>query len=245
VPVTASDGKFVQARPQDTYSRELDFRHTYEVPRQSGMFAWKSGYSFLRNVGIRAQRFFAIEGRLDGLGYMVNSDGVEVAAPVVVADHTSDPSPGSAMRGSRMVALAFEPEPGYWESQDGISLISATAGYARQGATSFWLETACSTLKPVKVHRLSFTCAISIANVGESLKPARLKSSCFRGPPCWRQRKFVVRAAEWMRSCVSTNRSRPASIRSAVYMKMAGSRGSSIRMLSGLRIETCSPLAQS
>src|SRR5207245_2951699 len=66
VPVTASDGKFVPARPQDTYSRVLDFRHTYEVPRrQSAMkFAWRAGYSFLRSVGIRAQRFFAIEGHL-------------------------------------------------------------------------------------------------------------------------------------------------------------------------------------
>src|SRR5206468_1152475 len=105
-------------------------------------------YSFLGNVGVRAQRFFAIEGRLDGLGYMVNSDGVEAAAPVVVADHTSDTYPGGAMRGSRIVALDFEPEPGYWASADGVSLICAAAGYARQGATSFWVETMFSTLKP-------------------------------------------------------------------------------------------------
>jgi hypothetical protein len=72
-------------------------------------FAWRAGYSFLPRVGIQAQRLFAIEGRLDGLGYMVNSEGVEVAAPVVVADHTSDTSPGAALRGSRIVALDFEP----------------------------------------------------------------------------------------------------------------------------------------
>ena len=48
VPVTLADGRFVAARPQDTYSRELDFRHTYEVPRAGATrFAWRSGYSFL------------------------------------------------------------------------------------------------------------------------------------------------------------------------------------------------------
>jgi Beta-galactosidase len=149
VPVTLSAGKFIQARPQDTYSRQIDFQHTYDVPRPGGAkFAWRSGYSFLGNIGVRARRFFAIEGRLDGLGYMVNSDGVEAAAPVVVADHTSDTSSGGAMRGSRIVALDFEPEPGYWASPDGVSLIGAAAGYARQGATSFWVETIFSTLKP-------------------------------------------------------------------------------------------------
>ena len=52
------------------------------------------------------------------------------------------------MRGARIVALDFEPAAGYWESSDGIELISQSAEYARQGATSFWLETLFSTLKP-------------------------------------------------------------------------------------------------
>ena len=33
VPVTQAAGTFVQGRPQDTYSRALDLRHTYEVSR--------------------------------------------------------------------------------------------------------------------------------------------------------------------------------------------------------------------
>ena len=32
VPVTQVGATFVQGRPQDTYSRALDLRHTYEVP---------------------------------------------------------------------------------------------------------------------------------------------------------------------------------------------------------------------
>jgi hypothetical protein len=96
VPVIAANGKFIQARPQHTYSRELDFRHSYEVPRTAAKFEWRSGYSFLDTAQIRASRFFAVEGRLNGLGYMVNSDGGKVAAPVIVADHTNFATPGNA-----------------------------------------------------------------------------------------------------------------------------------------------------
>jgi hypothetical protein len=149
VPVALVGGKFVQARPQDTYSRELDFRHSYEVPAPGdARFEWRFGYSFLPAPVIRAQRFFAVEGHLDGLGYMVNSEGTEVAAPVIVADQTSAVGRENKMRGSRIVSLDFEPASGYWESPDGISIIEESAEYARQGATSFWLEVLFSTLKP-------------------------------------------------------------------------------------------------
>jgi Beta-galactosidase len=161
VPVALSEGTFKQARPQDTYSRELEFRHTYEVPTPGDTkFEWKPGYSFLRAPVIRAARFFAVEGRLDGLGYMVNLKGTELAAPVIVSDHSGVAGRASEMRGSRIVALDFEPVPGYWESPDGISLIRQSAEYARQGATAFWLEMLFSTLKPeerpeIVVHLLN------------------------------------------------------------------------------------------
>ncbi|MGC2804885.1 MAG: beta-galactosidase [Candidatus Acidiferrales bacterium] len=149
VPVALMDGKFEQARPQDTYSRELDFRHSYAVPAfGDAKFAWRLGYSFFSTPVVRAQRFFAVEGHLDGLGYMVNSEGTEVAAPVIVSDHSGLPGRESKMRGVRIVALDFEPAPDYWASQDGISLVGQAAEYARQGATSFWIETLFSALKP-------------------------------------------------------------------------------------------------
>ena len=144
VPVTEVDGKFVEGRPQDTYSRVLDFRHTYEVPVAKGaQFAWKFGYVFGHTPTIRAKRFFTVEGRLDGLGYMLDSSGLLVAAPVIVADHTSGP-----MTGSRLVALDFDPEIGYWQSEDGIALIHQAADYARRGATDFSVDTLFSTLRP-------------------------------------------------------------------------------------------------
>ena len=149
VPVTSANGKFVPSPPQDTYARELGFEHSYEVPVPSGShFAWRDGYSFLQAPQIRARRFFTTEGGLDGFGYMMNAEGERVAAPVVVKDHTSVELPPEAMLGSRIVLLDFEPEPGYWESPDGLSLIRESAEYARQGATSFWVEAPFSTIKP-------------------------------------------------------------------------------------------------
>ena len=150
VPVTAgADGKFVQSRPQDTYSRELGLEHTYQVPVPSGShFAWRLGYSFLPALSIRAKSYFTIEGRLEGLGYMISSEGAAVAAPVVVKDRTNVALPPEEMLGSRMVLLDFEPEAGYWESVDGLALIRQAAQYARQGAMAFWIEVPFSTAKP-------------------------------------------------------------------------------------------------
>ncbi len=147
VPVTLINGKFIASPEQDAYSRDLGFRHTYTLPQQQNTkFQWRLGYSFLGAEGVHARRFFAVEGRLNGLGYMMNSDGVEVAAPVIVVDNTN--MSGQAMLGSRVVILDFEPEPGYWESPDGTDLVHKTADYARQGATLFWLEVLFSTVQP-------------------------------------------------------------------------------------------------
>jgi len=148
VPVTRMDGRFVEGRPQDSYARDLNLQHTYEVPSPQGArFVWRAGYSFLPAPAVRARRFFAVEGRLNGLGYMVDSDGVEVAAPVIVSDHRAPERPGcpgggrrgggDMTPGGRTVMLDFEPEPGYWASADGLSLIRQSAEYARQGATEF------------------------------------------------------------------------------------------------------------
>jgi hypothetical protein len=140
VPVNRDNGNFTEGPPQDTYSRELGFPHSYEIPRLDGSakFIWREGYTFLNAPQIRARRFFAEEGRVDGLGYMADASGDDVAAPVIVSDHN----------GGRMVMLDFEPEPGYWDSADGALLIREAAEYARHGATSFWIETLFSTLKP-------------------------------------------------------------------------------------------------
>ena len=139
VPVWRENDKFTEDPAQDTYSRELGFAHTYEIPHvDAAKFAWREGYSFLGTTEIRASRFFAVEGYvIDGLGYVTDAAGDEVAAPVIVSERS----------GSRQAMLDFEPEPGYWESPEGLTLIRATADYARQGTTTFWIETLFSSLK--------------------------------------------------------------------------------------------------
>jgi len=149
VPVTLSNGKFVQAPPQDAYSREVGFTRTYEIPKLgAAKFSWKFGYAFLPATEVKARRFFTVEGEVDGLGYMMSADGDAVAAPIVVADHTDVTQPKNEMLGSRIVMLDFDPVEGYWESPDGVSLIRTAANYARQGATLFSLETLFSTVMP-------------------------------------------------------------------------------------------------
>ncbi len=144
VPVSGAGGKFVAASAQDTYARVLGFQHTYQVPAPvDAHFAWKFGYDFPQTPQVRGRRFFAVAGRLNGLGYMVNADGDLIASPVIVADHTFGPE-----RGSRMVALDFDPQPGYWQSQDGIALIRQSALYAGQGVTRFSVELLFNTIRP-------------------------------------------------------------------------------------------------
>jgi Beta-galactosidase len=158
VPVTQSGGSFRQERPQDTYSLELGIRHTYEIPvGPAAEFAWKPGYTFLQRTAIQGHRFFALEGQVSGLGYMVDPDGTKVAAPVVVGERiglSRAPSSGSP---AHMVLLDFEPNAGYWESTDGIALVRQAADYARQGAIRFWIETLYSVIRPdesaqIKIH---------------------------------------------------------------------------------------------
>jgi hypothetical protein len=144
VPVSLSNGKFIAGRPQDTYSRAIDLRHTYEVPvPKDAQFSWRSGYSFGETPHIEAAKYFTIEGHLNGLGYMVAKSGTLVAAPVIVLDHTME----GKLRGSRIVALDFQPTAGYWESKDGLTLLKESADYARQGATTLSVETLYSVIR--------------------------------------------------------------------------------------------------
>jgi Beta-galactosidase len=152
VPVTRQGAQFVEERPRDAYAREIGIVHTYAIPTPAGArFAWKNGYSFLGAESIRAQRFFAVEGGVDGLGYMVDADRVDVAAPAIVENHTN---PARGMLGSRIVMLDFDPRPGYWDSPEGIALVRAAANYARQGAAAFSVEMQLSTIKPGEIPEM-------------------------------------------------------------------------------------------
>ncbi len=130
---------FTAEAPQETYSRALGIRHSYPVPHPEGRFTWRAGYGFLPPVAVRARTVFAEEGRLDGLGYLAADDGTKTAAPVIVVDRET---------GGRVVALSFTPEPGYWASPDGVSLLRTAAAYAQAGARRFSLEVRYAALRP-------------------------------------------------------------------------------------------------
>ncbi len=169
VPVLGErEGEFVTEAPQDSYSRVLDFRHSYAVPLGSreipggtgaGHFHWRAGYEFLPPVAVKAQVVFAEEGRLQGLGYLDAADGTHLAAPVItadLADHTDRSEHAEAGGGGgRVVALPFTPAPGYWGSSDGVSLIRTAARYAAAGAVSLSLEAKYSALRPGEVPELT------------------------------------------------------------------------------------------
>ena len=147
VPVTLAGGIFVQGRPQDTYSRALELRHTYEVPVEGDThFVWRPGYEFAATPKVEAEKFFTVEGHLDGLGYMVDNNGLRVAAPVIVIERKT---------GSRIVCLDFQPAAGYWESQPGMALIRESAGYASHGATNLSVETLFSVFRPGEAPQIT------------------------------------------------------------------------------------------
>jgi len=147
VPVLQENGKFVQGRPQNAYSRSLGIWHTYEVPQKDwAKFVWDGNYSFLGPAELRARRVFVAgmwwgSGDSRGMGFFVNQRGERVAAPVVAEDFRELGSgERPSLLGARCVMLNFEPEPGYWGSPAGVSLIRAAAEYAGQGATLLWVE---------------------------------------------------------------------------------------------------------
>src|SRR3984957_8934767 len=147
VPVTQVGASFVQARPQDTYSRTLDLLHIYEVPvARDAHFAWRPGYAFETTPKVQAEKFFTVEGHLNGLGYMIDPSGLRVAAPVIAIDRAS---------GGRIVCLDFQPTAGDWESQDGVALIRQGADYARQGSISLSVEMLFSVLRPNEAPQIT------------------------------------------------------------------------------------------
>lgn len=152
VPVEGLAGNFKQEFPQDTFGRAVQFPHEYAVPvTADARFQWRAGYSYFPSIAIHASHFYAVAGyHLNGLGYMTAPNGDKLAAPVIVADHFN-----GGMRGSRIVALDFDPAAGYWASKDGTALIQAAARYAEAGATHFWIEAQYSALRPGEIPDLT------------------------------------------------------------------------------------------
>ena len=152
VPVSAtSDGTLSPGVPQESYSRAIGLLHSYAVPALSteARFHWRHGYSFLPSLDVHAVEVFAEEGRLQGLGYFDTADGTHLSAPVIFADRLY------GLAHSRIVALPFNPAPGFWDSSDGEALLHIAAQYAIAGATNLSIEAHYSAIRPGEAPQLT------------------------------------------------------------------------------------------
>jgi len=160
VPVYRREGRFSAEPASNAFSRSLGIWHAYEAPQKDWVsFVWDEDYYFLQPARILARRVFvsgtgAGAGRYRGLGFLVNAKGVRVASPVTAADSLGSRG-GGRTPGGRYVFLSFEPEPGYWDSQDGALLLKQAAAYARQGAARLWLEVQNATLVAGEVPQVT------------------------------------------------------------------------------------------
>jgi len=168
VPVFQEGGRFVAARPQNTYSRRLGIWHSYEVPQRDGKeFRWDDNYSFLPRLAVRAQRMFVAgawwdSGDYRGMGHFLNAKGDRVAALVAREDFRSlQGGERPSLLGARVVMLNFDPEPDYWSSADGQSLIRAAAEYASQGAMVLRVEPAFASVRAGEMAQV----AVQVRNV--------------------------------------------------------------------------------
>ncbi|MGC9996577.1 MAG: alpha-amylase family protein [Terriglobia bacterium] len=153
IPVWSAGDRFIAGPPETAYSREIGIEQTYEAPLAAGLeFAWKD--ATLSGGEVRAKRVFVLEGVSRGLGYLQDSAGERVAAPVVATDFASLEGEAEAKLGSRIVMLDFEPEPGYWTSPEAVTVLREAAGYARQGATAFRVEMQNATLLAGEIPQL-------------------------------------------------------------------------------------------
>jgi hypothetical protein len=153
VPVRKEAGQFIAGRAETAYSREIGVEHTYEAPLRAGLkFTWRD--ATFRGGDVEAKRVFVIGDVSRGLGYLQNSAGERVAAPVIATDFTGPEGEAKALLGSRIVMLSFEPEPGYWSSPEAVAVVREAADYACQGATAFRVEMQNATVLAGEIPQL-------------------------------------------------------------------------------------------
>ena len=162
IPVHKEAGSFIADPPETAYAREIGVEHTYEAPLpstsggtglESGLkFAWRD--ATFSGGDVQARRVFVIEGVSHGLGFLENSAGERVAAPVVARDFAGHEGGSRGLAGARVVMLNFDPVPGYWSSAGALAVVREAADYARPGATVFRVEMQNATLLAGEIPQL-------------------------------------------------------------------------------------------
>jgi hypothetical protein len=143
VPVWRDAGGWRRESPQPTYSRELGIEHTLIASENTGQFAWDQEGPPHNPVNIRARTVFVLaadgnNGRRRGLGFFLNANGDRVSAPIVADD----------LGQARRVFLNFDPQPGFWDSADGLRLLGEAAAYAARGPVRLWVDLDRLSLEP-------------------------------------------------------------------------------------------------
>lgn len=151
VPVTRIEGGFRVGEPRREYWQLLAQIEAVAVrtPPEARL-AWDGVFGFGRHE-IRSRRTFALstvwverEGGADlrwrGLGFLTDTRGTRLAAPITRLDFALEPARRAPAGHGRMVLLSFEPEPGYWDSSSGRSLVREMALHAARGPALVWVE---------------------------------------------------------------------------------------------------------
>lgn len=147
VPVHSSNNKWAAGNSSNSYSRSLGILYSYEIPLQKNLeLEWDENAPLFHGSDLNGIRVFVNSGYGDkyrGLGYLVNSSGERIAAPVTAEDLVGYNQPSR-----RRVYLNFDADSKYWNSEEGIELIRKAAVYASHGGVRLWVDIQQLTITP-------------------------------------------------------------------------------------------------
>lgn len=139
VPVYHDSGGWRTENAQNTYSHNLGIMYSYAVTEHGPWkLKWDEDAPFFHEASLNPRQVFANAGfgwRYRGVGFLVDTQGDRLAAPIV-----ADDAVGRAQPARRAVFLSFDSESSYWASGDGIELMREAAAYASQGGVRIWLD---------------------------------------------------------------------------------------------------------
>jgi Beta-galactosidase len=138
-PVYRDSAGWRVERSGNTFSRYLGIEHSYTVPEHGPWkLQWDEDAPWFRVSDLDPSRVFVNAGfgaRYRGLGFLVNTRGDRLAAPVVAEDIVDFGFPPR-----RRVYLSFESDSAFWISAEGIQLMQQAAIYASHGGIRLWLD---------------------------------------------------------------------------------------------------------
>lgn len=147
VPVFRDSTGWRMEPPSNTYARALGIQHSYPVPQEGPWsLQWDQNAPGFPDIALSPNHVFVNAGRggrYRGVGFLVDTHGDRVAAPVVAEDLV-----GHGLQPRRRVFLSFDADQAFWNSGDGIALVRQAAIYASHGGSRLWLDLQQLSLNP-------------------------------------------------------------------------------------------------